>query len=73
VQFSGSASDPDGDPLTLVWQFGDGIGASGTLTPTHVYQENGLYTVTLTVSDTAGHMVSDTLQVTVLCPPKSSC
>jgi PKD repeat protein/uncharacterized membrane protein len=66
VQFNGSASDPDGDPLTFAWEFGDGNGATGTLTPTHVYDAIGTYTVTLTVSDTAGHVVSDTLQVTVV-------
>ncbi|MFO7538435.1 MAG: PKD domain-containing protein, partial [Chloroflexota bacterium] len=66
VQFNGSASDPDDDPLTFSWDFGDGNGATGTLTPTHIYQETGLYTVILIVSDTDGHVVSDTLQVLVV-------
>jgi uncharacterized membrane protein/PKD repeat protein/uncharacterized protein YegL len=66
VQFNGSASDPDGDPLTFVWDFGDDNGATGTLTPTHVYEAIGFYTVTLTVSDSFGHVVSDTLQLTVV-------
>src|SRR5439155_5426721 len=65
VAFHGTASDVDGDPLTYSWNFGDGAHATGA-TPTHVYADNGTYTVTLTVNDGQGGVTSDSLVVTVL-------
>jgi len=57
IQFDGSlSSDPDGDPLTYAWTFGD----SGTATdamPTHSYATAGVYNVCLTVND--GSLNSD--------------
>ena len=49
---SGS-SDPEGPLTAWVWDFGDGSFTSGTLV-THQYQFSGDYTVTLTVTDSAG-------------------
>jgi hypothetical protein len=65
VLFAGSAGDPDGDPLTIHWAFGDGATSGGTLTPQHAYDDDGGFTVTLTVTDTGGLVDGDTLLVTV--------
>jgi len=52
VGFDGASSyDPDRDPLTLSWDFGDGSTANGTKV-SHAYDELGSYIITLTVSDT---------------------
>lgn len=54
VTFSGAASsDPDHDALTYAWSFGDGSIGSGA-SPAHAYADNGVYQVTLVVTDTHG-------------------
>lgn len=51
VAFDGRASsDPDGDPLTFSWVFGDGGTGTGAQ-PAHAYGALGVYGVALTVSD----------------------
>ena len=51
VSFDGSqSSDPDGTPIELAWNFGDGFVALGP-TPVHAYAWGGRYTVTLVVTD----------------------
>jgi len=66
VSFAGSFTDPGTlDTHTIEWDFGDGSTTSGILTPTHVYGNNGIYTVTLTVTDDDGGVGSDTLTVAV--------
>lgn len=47
-----SGTDPDGDALTYTWDLGDGTTGSGATPPTsHSYDDDGGYTVDLTVSD----------------------
>src|SRR5205814_1294754 len=54
VSFSGAASsDPDNDPLTYTWTFGDGTTATG-VTTSHRYTVKGVYSATLRVSDGRG-------------------
>ena len=50
ISFTATAVDPEAQPLTYDWDFGDGAHAS-TLNASHAYVDNGTYTVTLTVSD----------------------
>ncbi len=64
VSFTGSATDAGSDTLTYNWDFGDVAGTSSDEDPTYTYVDNGVYTVTLTVSD-GDVSVSDTLTVTV--------
>jgi PKD repeat protein len=66
LAFAGSFSDPGTlDTHTIAWDFGDGTGASGTLTPSHVYTIPGIYTVTLSVTDSDNATTNDTLIITV--------
>ena len=49
--FNGSDSyDPDGDPLTYSWDFGDGNTGTG-IKPVHIYTAGGVYDITLVVND----------------------
>ncbi len=54
VAFTGTNSyDPEGAALTYLWDFGDGV--TSTLTNSlHTYDQTGIYTATLTVTDTLG-------------------
>ena len=68
VTFAGSYTDPSrmlNGGETILWDFGDGTTASGTLTPIHTFADNGLYTITLTVTDSLGAAGGDFLLVTV--------
>ncbi len=60
VSFDASAStDPDGDPLTYLWDFGDGGSAEGKVVQ-HTYAKAGEYVVILTVSDPSGEEARST-------------
>ena len=72
VDFDGSASsDPNDDPLTFSWDFGDGALGSG-VNPSHVYAADGTYTVTLVVND--GELDSPVASTTaeIATPPANS-
>lgn len=51
---AGASVDPDGDPLTFRWSFGDGTPQLGGARVTHTYAEGGVYPVTLEVDDGTG-------------------
>jgi hypothetical protein len=68
VRFEGSFVDPARTPVageTFHWDFGDGKTATGTLTPGHVYRDDGDFAVTLTVTDTEGDVGQDSLVATI--------
>lgn len=67
VNFTVSASDPDDDPLTYAWDFGDGA-TSTQQNPSHTYTAAGTYTAKVTVSDGKGGTATRTLPVTVMAP-----
>jgi len=57
VSFAGQGKRGAG-PYTYSWDFGDGIMGEGQF-PTHVYQQPGVYTVTLTIADSQGQSATD--------------
>ncbi len=68
VSFDGRRSDdPDGDPLSFSWSFGDGA-TSTQGSATHTYSEPGTYSATLTVSDGLGGTGTATWPVSVRDP-----
>lgn len=65
VQVDASASfDPDGDPITYQWAFGDGSFANGMIA-THTYAAAGQYTIRLTLTDADGKEATALLTVVV--------
>jgi len=58
INFNASDSyDPDGSIISYFWDFGDGTNATG-VTANHTYIDDGVYTVTLTVTDNRGASAS---------------
>ncbi len=54
VNFSSAgSSDPDGDVITYLWDFGDGTNSTSS-GPSHTYNTVGNYVVTLTLTDSRG-------------------
>src|SRR6266545_357224 len=60
IRFSVTVRDPEGNPLSIQWDFGDGATASNASTNTatdqtvvqvHTYSQPGDYTLTVTVTD----------------------
>jgi len=67
VNFQADAVDPNGDVMTYHWEFGDGTAPLTTTTGqlTHRFRDDGVYPVTLTVSDAYGYQADAVIEVTV--------
>lgn len=64
VNFTGAAADPENDPLTYTWNFGDGQIAN-TANASHTYVGRGRYSARLIVSDGTNQTISDPIIITV--------
>jgi len=71
ITFNGSKSyDPDGNVTSWNWNFGDGTNGNQE-TASHIYNEAGNYTVTLTVTDNGGKTGSDTTKAYIMEKPNN--
>ncbi|MFX0594499.1 PQQ-dependent sugar dehydrogenase [Melissospora conviva] len=69
VRFSSAGSnDPDGDPLTYRWDFGDGT-TSTAANPTKTYPDIGVHIAQLTVSDGRNSSLAQPIVIQVGIPP----
>jgi PKD repeat protein len=65
---AGLSSDPEGGPLSYVWNFGDGSPASSLVSPSHTYSSGGPYTAVVTVIDDSGNTAQASVLITVIAP-----
>ncbi|MEM9804247.1 MAG: DUF4347 domain-containing protein, partial [Cyanobacteria bacterium P01_D01_bin.56] len=65
VNFTGSASDGDGDPLTYTWSFDDVSPTVSGQNVSHTYNANGVYNASLQVSDGTGTVNSSPIEIQV--------
>ncbi|MEA2054570.1 MAG: PKD domain-containing protein [Candidatus Thermoplasmatota archaeon] len=65
ILFTDNSSDSDGSIANYTWDFGDG-NYSYEQNPTHKYADNGVYTVTLMVTDNDGSSISIAKEMEVL-------
>ncbi|OLE74499.1 hypothetical protein AUG19_08475 [archaeon 13_1_20CM_2_54_9] len=59
--------DPDHDPISYQWQFGDGSSDTG-VSSSHTYISSGIYNVMLIVSDLNGGTTSSSKSITIGTP-----
>ena len=66
LTFTAAASDPNNDPLSFAWDFGDGTNATTNIgSVSHTYTTAGVVTMQLTVSDGQGGLAQQSLTLTV--------
>ena len=68
VLFTATASDPDGDPLRLIWDFKDGSPLVEGNAAAHAFPLGGTYEIDLIATDTLGGVTVDTHVLTVTDP-----
>jgi glucose/arabinose dehydrogenase/chitodextrinase len=72
VNFSSvGSSDPEGQPLTYSWTFGDG-GTSTAANPSHTYTQAGQYTARLSLSDGTNTTLSTPIIIGAGSPPTAT-
>jgi PKD repeat protein len=64
ILFDYKGSDPDGDEVTVLWDFGDGSIRNGR-TVSYQYNNKGMYEVTVTVRDSAGMEINMTRNILI--------
>lgn len=64
IQFSDSSLGPGGDIVAWKWEFGDGTPDSAIQNPTHVYGDNGIFSVKLTVQNSDG--LADSVKIDII-------
>ncbi|MBI2060974.1 MAG: PKD domain-containing protein [Nitrospirae bacterium] len=64
VKFAATASDPEKDPLTYAWDYGDGSTGAGAQAA-HKFAAVGTYAAVLTVTDALGAKCQGSVQITV--------
>ncbi len=72
VSFGGTASDPNGDAVSLRWDFGDGMTGAGESPGSATYRTPGLYRAALVGVDSRGGRGAAFVNVTVR-PPNGGC
>ena len=53
-------STPIDETYKIVWTFGDGGTSEGVISPTHLYEKEGLYDVTVAITSPIGCFIADT-------------
>jgi hypothetical protein len=66
------SADPDGDPLTFTWDFGDGSPAVAGQTVNHTFTATGVYVARVVVEDGRGGSATAATRVFVGEPPAVS-
>jgi hypothetical protein len=65
---SADSIDPDGDPVSYAWSFGDGADGAGP-TASHAYAAPGTFAPSLTLTDATGLSATATGSVGIAVPP----
>ncbi|MEA2054462.1 MAG: PKD domain-containing protein, partial [Candidatus Thermoplasmatota archaeon] len=74
IQFNDGSHDPDGNIYIWQWDFGDGTWINGTYekaNPIHAYARDGIFNITLTVTDDdyAKSNITKQIHIRDICPP----
>ena len=65
VTFTDKSIDPDGSIVKWSWAFGDG-NSSNSMNPSYQYNDNGIYTITLIVTDDDGSTDKISKQISIM-------